>query len=236
MVEIVTIPDEFGTLANYPDDYNRLLMSDFMWKDSIQCENILVSQTDAILLRHGVEDFFQYDYVGSPIYSESFPTREWRIFNAYQDTATGGCGGLSFRKRSSMIEALENCPIPKSGSAEDAWFTGCMMLLNKNLPHPSIANRFSIGSKCEINFPVGSHQIWSYCGRQSCEIALLTSRMHLDIYGEENSNRECPEGEAMYKELYPDAHKAKSGWQHYNRFTQKNPGSKRLWRCLDSSQ
>lgn len=234
MIKIITIPEEFGTLSNYPDDYNRLLLSDFLWKETIQCENVLVTQTDATIFRHGIEDFFEYDYVGSPIYPESFPTRFWRIMNAYQDTGIGGNGGLSFRKRSSMIEALDNCPIPIPGSPEDAWSAACMMLLNKTLPHPTIANRFSVGTKCEVDFPLGGHKLWMNCNRGACEAALLTSRMHFDIYGEQNADRECPEGEAFYRNLYPgDGHK--SGWKQYNKMLQKNPDATkpaRLWRCF----
>jgi hypothetical protein len=126
--------------------------------------------------------------------------------NAFNDTRVGGNGGFSFRKRSAMIEALDKCPIPIAGSPEDVWSSACMMLLGKALPHPTIANRFSVGTKCAVDVPFGSHKLWwMNCKQATCAVALLQSRLHRDLFGEQNSNYSCPEGEALYYLKYnPD--------------------------------
>ena len=236
MITIVDLPDYLGNLSDYPADYNRLLLSNFLWKRTIQCENVLVSQTDTMLLRHGVGDFFRYDYVGAPIYAESHPTRYWRIMNAYSNAGVGGNGGFSFRKRSAVIRALDKCEIPIPGSPEDAWTSACIMLLDGVLPHPTIANRFSLGTKCEIDVPFGTHKSWMNCKKSTFIQAILSSKFHKDLYGEENFNYDCPEGELLYLLLHRDvAHavehgKCASGWDHYNKYGRFEKG--RTWRCL----
>mmetsp|Transcript_13765 Transcript_13765/g.33177 ORF Transcript_13765/g.33177 Transcript_13765/m.33177 type:complete len:974 (-) Transcript_13765:96-3017(-) len=240
MIEVITLPSEFGDLSNFPEDYSKVLMSKFLWKDSMQCENILVTQVEALMFRHGAEDFFQYDYVGSPMYPQSFPSRVWRLMNAFNDTAVGGDGGFSFRKRSNMLKLISECPVPiPDTQAEDAWASACTMLLDGDLPHPTIANRFGVGSRCEVDVPLGANKMWMNCNEESCAMALLTSRMHRDFFGEESDEYNCPEGEVMYLKMYPDVAQAidtgriKSGWVHFNkagRFEQT-----RVWRCFDRS-
>ena len=240
MITVVELPEKFGDLSDYPDEYNRVLLSEFLWKETIQCENVLVSQTDALLFRHGIEDFFKYDYVGSPIYAENHPTRYWRMMHAFNDTTVGGNGGFSFRKKSAMIKAFDECEIPIPGSPEDAWSTACILLNDGKLPHPVTANRFGVGTKCEVDIPLGTHKLWMSCKTSSCEHAIITSRFHRDLYGEENFYHNCPEGELLYLASYSDIAKVvangsyESGWQHfvkYGRFEKT-----RIWRCLERDE
>jgi len=236
MITIVELPEHFGDLSQYPDEYNTLLLSDFLWKETVQCENVLVSQTDAILFRHGIEDFFDYDYVGSPVYTLEDTPRFWSLVNAFNDSSVGGNGGLSFRKKSAMIKALDGCEIPKPGSMEDAWAVACILLQDGVIPHPVIANRFGIGTKCEVDIPMGCHKLWLDCNTATCVKAIISSRFHRDLYGEENFYYNCPEGESLYLSSYPDIAQAvkdgdfSSGWQHFKKSGQFE--KTRLWRCL----
>lgn len=75
------------------EEYNKLLTSRFFW-DQFYTENILIIQHDSALLRTGIEEFYKWDYVGAP----------W-TFQQH-----GGNGGLSFRKKSAMIECIEKIP------------------------------------------------------------------------------------------------------------------------------
>ena len=161
LVKVIEMPERFGDLSVYPDEINAFTMSDFLWKEVVECEYVLLTQSDSLLLRHGIEDFFGFSYVGAPIFPESFPTTDWRLLHA-KNISSGGCGGLSFRRRSYMVKALEECVHPKTD--EDVWFSSCMQELGAPLPHPTIANRFSTGSKCEVDAPLGAHQMWSNCG------------------------------------------------------------------------
>lgn len=237
LVTVVELPEYLDNLSDYPTGYNQVLLSEFLWKDTIECENVLVSQTDALLLRHGIGDFFYYDYVGSPIYSETHPTRYWRIMNAFNPNTVGGNGGLSFRKKSAMVRALENCAIPSYGIPEDAWFVACTLLLNGTLPHPTIANRFSVGTKCDVDVPLGTHKLWMNCKTSTCVQTILTSKFHRDVYGESNFNKKCHEGELLYLAMNDDVARAiqkghfDSGWDHYMMYGKFEKG--RIWRCLE---
>ena len=155
-----------------------MLLSEFLWKETIQCENVLVTQTDALIFCHGIEDFFDYDFVGSSIYAANNPSRYWRVMHAFNDTSVGGNGGFSFRKKSAMVKALDGCKNPIPGSPEDAWSVACILLQDGILPHPVTANRFGIGTKCEIDVPMGTHKLWSISNTASCVRAIITSRFH----------------------------------------------------------
>ena len=75
-VEIIELSD-FGISKLSRDTYNQLLKREQFWK-IIPAKNILLSQTDALLIEPLPEVYFQYDYIGAPwspnkILSISFP-------------------------------------------------------------------------------------------------------------------------------------------------------------------
>ena len=113
-------------------------MSSYPWKDVIKCEHLLVTNTDAMLFCHGIEDFmFKYAYVGAPVYSQNHPTTEWQVINAMNMTHNGGSGGLSLQRKSYMMKALKECRICKEGSIysnEDSWYSAYLMELGASLP------------------------------------------------------------------------------------------------------
>jgi len=164
MITVIDLPDEFEDSSNQHDNSNQVLISKFLWEDTVQCENVLITGIDSILLRHGVEDFFRYDYVGSPMYPDTLKGHDhgktlWTIMAAYQNK-WGGKGDLSICKRSIMLKAIKTCPLPPKEYPEDAWISACIMLMDGKLPFPTIANRFSIGSKCEVDVPFGVNKMW----------------------------------------------------------------------------
>ena len=72
------------------------------WKDYFDYERVLVFQQDSNILRKGIEDFFEYDYVGAPcgkiVFAESgFETKNYI-----------GNGGLSLRKKSVILNTIKN--------------------------------------------------------------------------------------------------------------------------------
>ncbi|WPT12330.1 hypothetical protein PSENEW3_00003469 [Picochlorum sp. SENEW3] len=240
-IEIIEIPSIFGNFSDQPREYNELLLSDFLWEKTVQCEFVLITQSDALLLRDGIEDFFDFDYVGSPVYPETFPAIHWRYLSALQSNS-GGNGGLSLRKRSAMLWCLENFKVPfKSnasmwdGMAEDSWFSQCLVENNFSLPSPHIANRFSVGSKCRVDAPFGMHKLWMNCNLGSCIQALVGSDLAVDVFGRSRPSKACPGGEEFYRMVYEDvnteilAGRLQSGWDHFENFG-KTEG--REWRCL----
>ncbi len=127
--------------------YNKLFTNHEFWsKIPTSAENILIYQTDAILLKDNIDDFLEYDYIGAPWRNDS---RE------KQNEKTGGNGGLSLRKRSKMIEICK-----KKGNTdtnEDVYFDKC----NINYPTFEIAKSFSVETLF-YNDPFGIHNAYNH--------------------------------------------------------------------------
>jgi hypothetical protein len=123
--------------------YNNLLKSKNFW-NKIKEENILIFQEDSRLLREGIEDFYEYDYVGAA----------WDFYPFV------GNGGLSFRHKSAMLKVLEVCN-PENDINEDVYFAWGCNVLKLNLAPVHVANKFS----CETQFNLGTlgyHAIEKY--------------------------------------------------------------------------
>lgn len=126
------------------NNYNELLTSPMFWR-KIPAENILVFQTDALLLRRGIQDFLGYDYIGAP----------WHFGGA-------GNGGLSFRKRSKMLEVLRRVNYKPALGNEDVFFVAQLKQIPETkLPTVAQAGEFSIET---VFFPepLGLHNAWHY--------------------------------------------------------------------------
>jgi len=234
MVTIIDLPPKFGNLSVYPTQYNDLSRSEFLWRDVVQCEHVLVTQRDALLLRHGIEDFFEFAYVGSQVYPESFPATDWRCLCTANERC-GGNGGLSLRRRSESLHAIAQCRIPRGLYDDDLWFSACFaeLGLTQSLPHPVIANRFSTGSKCLADSQFGMYKLWQNCKESTCVNILMNSQLYKDIYGEKDSEYKCREGELLYHLENRDFTRAgfTSGWEHYQKFGRHEES--RRWKCFE---
>jgi hypothetical protein len=123
--------------------YNKLLKSKNFW-NKITEENVLIFQEDSRLLREGIEDFYEYDYIGAT----------WDFYPFV------GNGGLSFRHKSAMLKVLEICN-PENDINEDVYFSWGCNVLKLNLAPVHVANKFS----CETQFHLGTlgyHAIEKY--------------------------------------------------------------------------
>lgn len=117
---------------NTIQDYNDLLVSKNFWE--ALPDKVLIFQHDSGLLRHGVEDFLEWDFIGAPI--KWLPT--------YMN------GGLSLRSRAAMLRVIEE--IPYNGEVEDIWFVNGCRKLGLKLPDIDTARKFSV----ETEFNLGS--------------------------------------------------------------------------------
>lgn len=123
--------------------YNKLLKSKNFW-NKIKEENVLIFQEDSRLLREGIEEFYEYDYIGAT----------WDFYPFV------GNGGLSFRHKSAMLKVLEVCN-PENDINEDVYFAWGCNVLKLNLAPVNVANKFS----CETQFHLGTlgyHAIEKY--------------------------------------------------------------------------
>jgi len=94
------------------DSVSDFLTTPWLWKDLAPAEHILIFQVDSILCANAVrsvEDFFEYDLIGAPI------AANWGV---------GFNGGLSLRKRSTILRVLEEFSWAKKPfpHPEDQWF------------------------------------------------------------------------------------------------------------------
>jgi hypothetical protein len=110
--------------------YNYLMTHPQLWQN-LSGRHVLVFQTDSVLFsrsRVKIQDFFQYDYVGAPwnrLYR--YYVRNAFMFRGLDRHSWGGNGGLSLRRRSTMVDITERYPylsIPYS--PEDVYFSNAM--------------------------------------------------------------------------------------------------------------
>lgn len=120
--------------------YNNLLKTTNFWK-SIESNNVLIFQTDSLLLKFGIDEFISYIYIGAP----------WIRF---REGEIVGNGGLSFRKRDKMVEISEIYK-DESISMEDIYF--CKYLDHFDIAPYGVAKQFSV-EDVQYDDPLGLHQ------------------------------------------------------------------------------
>lgn len=96
------------------DSVNKFMTDSWFWEDLDPIEHVLIFQSDSMLCANAarsVDDFFDYDLVGAPI---------------AKNLGVGYNGGLSLRKRSTILRVLEDydwATTQKEGDRfEDQWF------------------------------------------------------------------------------------------------------------------
>lgn len=144
-------------------DYNSLFY-DKLFYDYIPTEMFLVFQTDTLICKKYkdlIYDFMKYDYVGAP----------WVETNWNQDTCTNkvGNGGLSLRRKSKMLELLNNCN--HNNANEDFFFSklicNCNYDVELNKPSEADAKKFAI-EHIYNDKTFGVHKPWLYINNDLC--------------------------------------------------------------------
>ena len=145
--------------------YNNLLLSKELWK-SIDEENILIFQTDAMMFRDNINDFLQYDFIGANFFDP----------NDVSLTHGGNNGGFSFRHKSAMLECLDKISPEyveiylkshgkniKQNLMEDVYYSSACEMINKKLSTIEERKSFSIedARKETCLTPVGCHRFAS---------------------------------------------------------------------------
>ncbi len=129
------------------NDYNLLLKNKNFYND-IPTETFLIFQTDSMICPKyfdRINEFLKYDYVGAP-----WPNNEV------------GNGGLSLRKKSKMLEIIDNC-IEPNGINEDVYFSSrCDQLINIYKPDFEKAKLFSTELVLSENGSWGVHKAYDF--------------------------------------------------------------------------
>jgi hypothetical protein len=125
------------------NEYNELLTSKQFY-NNIPTELCLVFQTDSMinpLNNTKINNFLKYDYVGAP----------------WIDTKKCGNGGFSLRRKSKMLEIIDNCPY--TNIPEDVYFSNSYSNVSVNKPDFELSKEFS--SEQILNpASFGIHQPW----------------------------------------------------------------------------
>lgn len=135
-------------------DYNVLLLSDQFWANFNE-DRILIFQHDSGLLRKGIEEFLEWDYIGAAWTGRKNPQV--------------GNGGLSLRNPKAMRECIRgNRPNPRIN--EDIFFSGAIYKnQNFSLPGVEVADRFSVESRFILN-SMGYHAIDKLLTPKQCKL------------------------------------------------------------------
>ncbi len=120
--------------------YNHLLTTESFWNNFLDYHRVLIFQSDSMILRTGIEEFFGVDYVGSP----------W-LFQEH-----GFNGGCSLRNPKAMLEICSENKWNYEFGNEDVFYSNIMF---KNPQRWKLATRevglkfgvesvFSLGTFC----------------------------------------------------------------------------------------
>jgi hypothetical protein len=135
--------------------YNNLCLDINFWNE-IDCEKVLIYQTDTFIFRDFRDEFMQYDYVGAPISDNG--------------NHVVGNGGLSLRTVKLIKNILNNFNISintteyKSDNIpEDRYYSHYMQSVGGNVP--SITDALEFSFECKIvdnmsNNSFASHRPW----------------------------------------------------------------------------
>lgn len=126
------------------DNLTNIQHSEYMesvdfWR-KVKGKKALIFQTDSLLLRNGIDEFLEYDYVGAP----------WR---KPKENQWVGNGGLSLRTVSKMVEICENNSVTEQ-IWEDIYFMKHMK--GVGVADIETAMRFSMEDVFSPN-PLGVH-------------------------------------------------------------------------------
>jgi len=120
------------------EEYSAYMMSaEFLYR--VPTDIFLIFQTDSMIcpnFKNTIEQFLKYDYVGAPW--KEIPKEYMR------EGSLVGNGGLSLRRKTKMLEILENCPISPPNIPEDVYFASSCPAVRINKPSIHIAKEFSI--------------------------------------------------------------------------------------------
>jgi hypothetical protein len=153
-----------------PMVYNNILTNPNFWRGCMY-DRVLIFQHDSGLLKSGIEEFLEWDFIGAWI--KNIP----------------GCmnGGLSIRNPKVMYEICVKHPYKGMSvhGNEDIYFCNKMMELGYKMPDKETCNKFAVETEFEYG-SVGYHAINKYHRNYKLQL-------DWDSYGDESFNFEIVE-------------------------------------------
>ena len=123
-------------------EYNKLLKNPEFYR-KLPSENLLFLQTDSYLRKYIPDFFINYDYIGAPF--------------TWDNNNMGG--GLTFRKRSAMIDICKN--FHENIDTEDLFISKGIQKLNYKMPSYFEAIPY-FSESAIFEEPIGVHQWWTF--------------------------------------------------------------------------
>jgi hypothetical protein len=133
------------------NDYNNLLVSKEFY-NYIPTEIFLIFQTDTLICtdyKDSINDYIKYDYSGAP----------WKENEV-------GNGGLSLRRKSKMLEIINNCKY--KNEPEDVYFSKACNNIKVNKPTIEDAKQFSVEAIYN-NISFGVHKPWFFMNKNKLQ-------------------------------------------------------------------
>lgn len=156
------------------NSYNNLMLNINFWNE-IDCEKVLIYQTDTFICKNFNDDFLEFDYLGANWGLQHTKKIQKSITNIKFTNMTQGNGGLSLRSVSLMKKALNDENFKKiivngfddlEKIPEDVYYSIYNHLYYKDKGN---TEKFSIepshGFKDNLNFsedPFGFHKIYNF--------------------------------------------------------------------------
>jgi len=128
--------------------YNQLLTSKRFWRK--MPEIVLIFQHDSMLLKPGIEEFINYDFIGANI----------KHMPGFMN------GGLSIRNSREMLKVINR--FQWNGDNEDIYFVKGLRQLGCKLPDEATADRFSVETKFKLG-SLGYHAIDKWLNEEQCK-------------------------------------------------------------------
>lgn len=119
--------------------YNYFMTNPALWRSLEGYYRVLVFQSDSMLLRKGIEEFYGFDYIGAP----------WK----FQDR--GGNGGLSLRNPEAMLITTERTPYNPMLGYEDVYFSNHLV---GDIAPRDVCRKFSVETIFQLG-TLGCHAI-----------------------------------------------------------------------------
>ncbi|GAI96934.1 unnamed protein product [marine sediment metagenome] len=132
--------------------YNALFTSSDFW-EAIHYDKILIFQHDSMMLRPGIDEFLDYDYVGAP----------WKF------QLNGGNGGFSLRSKDMMLKTVNKFPyIAHNHGNEDVYFSNHLPLVGGNVAPREVCKKFSVETIFALG-TLGCHAIEKHLTAKQCK-------------------------------------------------------------------
>lgn len=141
------------------EDYNRYLTSVEFWGSLQEWNKILIFQHDSGILRNGIDEFMEWDYVGAP----------WKMDAPWaHPERKGGNGGLSLRCPKKALSLIHKKPYSPSYGNEDVYFSRYLEEVNGKVAPYEVCKTFSVETEfCAGTF--GYHAIDKHLSSSQCE-------------------------------------------------------------------